>query len=143
MARPSKLFALLPAALFGLAACATYEEPPPQHQEPARTTTTAPPPRAIEPLPRADVPSTVPSALPGTVAYRPGYGIVESVMLVRTGPGTPSAAAGGSVAPVDRAAYQLGVRMEDGSVQTLVQDNRSFMVGDRVQLTSDGRVIRL
>lgn len=40
-------------------------------------------------------------------------------------------------------AYQLAVRMENGSVQTIVQDNRSFQVGDRVQITNDGRIILL
>ena len=40
-------------------------------------------------------------------------------------------------------AYQLAVRMENGVVQNIVQDNRSFQVGDRVQITNDGRVILL
>jgi outer membrane lipoprotein SlyB len=40
-------------------------------------------------------------------------------------------------------AYQLTVRMDNGGVQTIVQDNRSFQVGDRVQITNDGRVILL
>ena len=40
-------------------------------------------------------------------------------------------------------AYQLTVRMENGTVQTVVQDNRSFQVGDRVQITNDGRVVLL
>lgn len=40
-------------------------------------------------------------------------------------------------------AYQLTLRMEDGTVQSVVQDNRNFQVGDRVQVTSDGRVILL
>jgi len=40
-------------------------------------------------------------------------------------------------------AYQLTVRMDNGTVQTIVQDNRSFQVGDRVQITNDGRVILL
>jgi outer membrane lipoprotein SlyB len=38
-------------------------------------------------------------------------------------------------------AYQLTLRMDNGTVQTLVQDNRAFQVGDRVQVTSDGRVV--
>ena len=33
--------------------------------------------------------------------------------------------------------------MENGVVQNIVQDNRSFQVGDRVQITNDGRVILL
>ena len=40
-------------------------------------------------------------------------------------------------------AYQLTVRMDNGVVQNIVQDNRSFQVGDRIQITNDGRVILL
>jgi outer membrane lipoprotein SlyB len=43
--------------------------------------------------------------------------------------------------PVD--AYQLTLRMDDGTVQNIVQDNRAFQVGDRVQVTTDGRVVLL
>jgi hypothetical protein len=32
--------------------------------------------------------------------------------------------------------------MDDGSMQSLVVDNRAFLVGDRVQVLPDGRVIR-
>jgi outer membrane lipoprotein SlyB len=39
--------------------------------------------------------------------------------------------------------YQLTLRMEDGSVQNVIQDNRAFQVGDRVQVTNDGRVVLL
>jgi outer membrane lipoprotein SlyB len=39
-------------------------------------------------------------------------------------------------------AYRLTIKMDDGSYQAVDQDNRSFQVGDRVQLTGDGRVMR-
>jgi outer membrane lipoprotein SlyB len=40
-------------------------------------------------------------------------------------------------------AYQLTLRMDDGTAQNIVQDNRAFQVGDRVQVTRDGRVVLL
>jgi glutamine cyclotransferase len=33
--------------------------------------------------------------------------------------------------------------MDDGTAQNIVQDNRAFQVGDRVQVTRDGRVVLL
>jgi hypothetical protein len=36
----------------------------------------------------------------------------------------------------------MTLRMDDGTVQTLVVDNRAFLVGDRVQVTPEGRMIR-
>lgn len=74
-------------------------------------------------------------------AYRPGTGTVEYVTRVETG-GT--AAAGGTAGRiVDGVAYRLTVRMDDGSVQTVLQDSAGFSVGDRVRLSQDGMVIRL
>jgi hypothetical protein len=32
--------------------------------------------------------------------------------------------------------------MDDGSIQTMIVDNRAFLVGDRVQITSGGSLIR-
>jgi hypothetical protein len=34
------------------------------------------------------------------------------------------------------------MRMDDGTTQTMVVDNRAFLVGDRVQVQADGRLIR-
>jgi len=74
-------------------------------------------------------------------AYRAGTGTVESVTRVEHG----AAAAGGGTAGriVDGVGYRLGVRMDDGTLQTLIQDSATFRVGDRVRLTADGRIIRL
>lgn len=83
-------------------------------------------------------------------------GVVGAILGSQVGSGTGRAAAtvagagGGAyvghqierrVRAVD--AYQLTVRMDNGTVQTIVQDNRSFQAGDRVQITNDGRVILL
>lgn len=107
-----------------------------------------------------------------TANYRPGFGVVETVAIVDVGAAGVGAPVGGGVvgtildsqaargtgpvatvsgatagAYVERRAfveaYQLTVRMDDGTVQTVVQDNRLFHVGDRVQITPDGRVIQL
>ena len=40
-------------------------------------------------------------------------------------------------------AIQLNLRMDDGSMQSILQDNRQFQVGDRVQITGDGRIFRI
>ncbi|MGQ0544975.1 MAG: hypothetical protein ACT4P3_06515 [Betaproteobacteria bacterium] len=75
-------------------------------------------------------------------AYRAGTGTVESVTRVEHG---GAAAAGGGTAGrmVGGVGYRLSVRMDDGTVQTVLQDSAAFRVGDRVRLTEDGRVIRL
>jgi hypothetical protein len=66
-------------------------------------------------------------------------GIVESISLV-----TPpaSAAAGGTLAPAVSGPYRITLRMDDGNIQTMMVDSRAFLVGDRVQIMSDGRLIR-
>jgi outer membrane lipoprotein SlyB len=53
--------------------------------------------------------------------------------------GTASASAGSSSIPV----YRLVVRMDDGTVQTIDQDNRAFRAGDRIRITTDGHVVVL
>jgi hypothetical protein len=86
------------------------------------------------------VPATPVVAGTAAPAARPGYGIVEAVSLVYQAP-LPSAAAGGT-APAVPGPYRLLVRMDDGTVQDIVQDYRGFLVGDRVQVTADGRILR-
>lgn len=104
-----------------------------------------------------------------TANYRPGFGVVEAVAIVdvgATGIGRPvaggvvgtilgSPAVSGTGPPVATVpgayverrafveAYQLTLRMDDGTLQTVVQDNRLFHAGDRVQITPDGRVLQL
>jgi hypothetical protein len=120
--------------LFALAAfgCTTYDDPPP-----ASTMRTA-----------SGVPVVTTSAAPvgssasaGASASRPGFGIIESISLVNA-PTPASAAAGGTGAPVATGPYRLTLRMDDGAMQTMVVDSRAFLVGDRVQVLPDGRLIR-
>jgi hypothetical protein len=75
-------------------------------------------------------------------AYRAGVGTVESITRVEHG---GAAAAGGGTAGriVDGVAYRLAVRMDDGTLQTVLQDSAGFRVGDRVRLTTDGKIERL
>lgn len=84
-------------------------------------------------------------------------GVVGAILGSQVGSGTGRAAAtvagagGGAYVghQIERRtrspseAYQLTVRMENGVVQNIVQDNRNFQVGDRVQITRDGRVVLL
>ena len=87
-------------------------------------------------------PASTPVALatlqPG--AFKPGGGILESIGLV-TIPAS-SAAAGGTVAAPAPGPYRLTLRMDDGSIQSVIQDTRALLVGDRVEITPDGRLIR-
>jgi hypothetical protein len=133
------VFTVSALALAGITGCSTYYDQPAPG---AVTTTTGSPVVSYG----SNVPATVPvytaTAAPAPVvssAYRPGFGIIESLSLV-TLPAT--AAAGGTIPPVVSGPYRVTVRMDDGSIQTMIVDNRAFLVGDRVQFTNDGRLIR-
>lgn len=92
-----------------------------------------------------------------TLSYRPGAGVVEAVRPARVevppregGAIAGSEAAGGSYgSPIERLfrprwieGYQLTLRMNDGTVQRVTQNSSAFQVGDRVQVTQDGRVTK-
>jgi hypothetical protein len=105
-----------------------------------------------EPVPQAPVLSStgvpvtsssgtpVTSAAPAVPApaLRPGNGVVDTVSVVAA----PSASAGATVGTAVPGPYRVTVRMEDGTYQTIAQDDRDFRVGDRVQITNDGRILR-
>jgi hypothetical protein len=112
-------------AAAGLGACATYDPNPYPANVPVVTAPNA----------TSSVVTTAPVAVAAPRPFRPGWGVVESVSLLRPLP-TASASAGAS-API----YKVSVRMEDGTVQTFDVD-RGLGVGERVELTPDGRVIR-
>jgi hypothetical protein len=120
-------------ALTGLAACTTYYDTSPS--APVTTSSGTP---VVSASSAAPVVSS--SATPvSPSAYRPGSGIVESISLVTL---PASATAGGTLPPVVSGPYRVTLRMDDGSIQTMIVDNRAFLVGDRVQIMSDGRLIR-
>ena len=124
--------ALIPAlALSGLAACSTYYDSPPP-TTPVTTTSGAP-------VVSASAATPVVTAGSPVSAYRPGSGIIESISLVTL---PASATAGGTLPPVVSGPYRMTLRMDDGTIQTVMLDNRAFLVGDRVQIMPDGRMIR-
>jgi hypothetical protein len=87
-----------------------------------------------------DPPSAAEGKALSSAGIRPGYGYIDSTAVVPRARAAPSAAAGGS-AP-DRNAYRLFLRMDNGGSQLVDQDNPTFMVGERVQITADGRIMR-
>lgn len=119
-------------ALAGLTACTTYYEPPPPSQ-PVSTTSGAPVVSAGSAVPAP----VAPVASIGT--HRAGFGIIESISLVTL---PASASAGGTLPAVVSGPYRMTLRMDDGSIQTVIQDTRAFLVGDRIQIMPDGRLIR-
>jgi outer membrane lipoprotein SlyB len=58
-------------------------------------------------------------------------------------PGTlTSSASTGATLPGSQSAYRVTVRMDDGTYQAVDQDNRGFMVGDRVSFAADGNLTK-
>ncbi len=132
-------------AVAALAGCSTYYDPPPPGA--VTTTTGAPVVSSGSSVPPAVVtaPAPITPAAPAPVgAYRAGNGLIESIGLVTLPPaGWPSsAAAGGTVPGAAPGPYRITLRMDDGTIQTLIQDTRAFLVGDRISLSSDGRLSR-
>jgi hypothetical protein len=129
---------LVALAALGVGGCTTYYDPPPTAPvtsasgAPVTTTGAAPVVSA------SSAPAPVVSAARAT-AYRAGQGIIESISLVTL---PASAAAGATLPPQLSGPYRVTVRMDDGTIQTLIVDNRAFLVGDRVQIMSDGRLNR-
>ena len=121
-------------AAIGMAGCATYYDPPPA--TPVTSASGAP---VVNTAPSAPAVPAV-AAAPAS-AYRPGAGIVESISLVSV-PAAGSASAGGTARPAASGPYRVTTRMDDGSVQTILLNNRAFLVGDRVQVASDGQLVR-
>ena len=128
-----RIATLLLASSAALAACTSYD---PAYDSRSAPVVTAPGATTTAPAATAAVPAGT-IVVPAAATYRPGWGTIETITLVRS---VPSASTGANLP--ERVAYRLGLRMDDGSVQAIDTDNRNFMVGDRVQLTNDGRVIR-
>ena len=135
---------LLLIPVLALAACATQEPVTPQAPVVTSSGTSASSGSGGVVTSSADTgrvvvaPATAPVAT--VPALRTGYGLVEGVSLVYQAP-TPSASAGGTAGAVP-GPFRLMLRMDDGTVQNIVQDYRGFLVGDRVQVMPDGRILR-
>src|SRR5438094_4557207 len=81
-----------------------------------------------------------------TYAFRPGTGTVENVRDARvaipggTAPKTPLQ---DMTRPRWMDGYQLSLRMDDGTTQAITQDSSEFRPGDRVQVTQEGRILKV
>jgi hypothetical protein len=118
-----------PSALCLFAALSACSIAPPNDRSVAPTEPpTATPAPVAAPTPAPEVPRKT---------YRAGIGTVESASIVSL-PSSPSAAGGGTTGPT--MGYWL--RMDDGTAQSVVQAGERFAVGDRVEITPDGRLIR-
>jgi hypothetical protein len=109
-------------AALGMAGCTTYYDPPP---------------------PVAVSNKTVPAPTASSSAWKPGAGVIQAISL--GAPSDPGSASAGGTAPsavTGMGPYRMTLRMDDGTVQTLVVDNRAFLVGDRVEVSPEGRMIR-
>ena len=117
-------------ALAVLAACAqdpvTPAPAPVIVQQPAPVVTAPPPTVVVQP-------ATAPTVAPTPTALRAGFGRIESITAV-----PPSAAAGGSTAPMRR----FGIKMDDGTVQYVDTAASGYSLGDRIELTKDGTIRR-
>jgi outer membrane lipoprotein SlyB len=81
-----------------------------------------------------------------TFAFHPGTGTVQQVRQARVAiPGgtTPKTALENMVRPRWMDGYQLSLRMDDGTAQAITQDSNEFQPGDRVQITQEGRVLKV
>jgi hypothetical protein len=83
----------------------------------------------VVPQPGASAAVVVP---PAPAPLRAGFGRVESITPI------PVAAAGGGTA--NSANRRIGLRMDDGSLQYLDTTASPLSVGDRVEITSDGKM---
>jgi len=74
--------------------------------------------------------------------FRTGSGVVASVGVIPNArePGTGTDAAGKHP---DRNLYRLAIRMDNGGFQTVDIDSGRFLQGEVVELTNDGRVVRV
>jgi len=71
---------------------------------------------------------------------RSGIGTVESASVVSLS--SAPAAAGSTAGPATSATMAYRLKMADGTTQDVVQAGERFEVGDRVELTREGRLVR-
>jgi len=88
--------------------------------------------------------TTVPAPTVSSSAWKPGAGVIQTISLAPPTVSSDSASAGGTApsAVTGMGPYRMTLRMDDGSVQILVVDNRAFLVGDRVEVSPEGRMSR-
>jgi hypothetical protein len=72
--------------------------------------------------------------------FRAGSGVITSVGVLPNA--NPNPAAGSSGKP-DRNLYRVQLQMDNGGFQQVDVDNASFMTGQAVELTNDGRLVHV
>jgi|tagenome__1003787_1003787.scaffolds.fasta_scaffold20496100_2 hypothetical protein len=87
------------------------------------------------PVDSAGAPAT---AAPRT--YRAGVGTIQSATVLSLS--SAPASAGATTGAGSSATMAYRVKMADGTVQDVVQTGERFEVGDRAQITSEGRLVR-
>lgn len=74
--------------------------------------------------------------------FRAGSGVIESVGVL-PGAREPGTGADAKGPRPNRNLYRLYLRMDVGGFQTVDIDNSRFLAGEAVELTNDGRVVRI
>ena len=74
--------------------------------------------------------------------FTAGSGVIDAVSVLPNANKGKSVVSGARRAP-DPHLYRLSLRMDAGGFQTVDIDDGSFMSGEAVELTNDGRVVRL
>jgi len=76
--------------------------------------------------------------------FRAGSGVIQSVGVLRkANPPQAGSAADPRASAPDPNAYRLYLHMDIGGFQSVDVDNGTFMAGEVVELTNDGRVVRV
>ena len=74
--------------------------------------------------------------------FKAGSGVIQSVGVLR-GAREPGTGVDGEGKHPDRNLYRLLIRMDAGGIQTVDIDSSRFLAGEAVELTNDGRVVRV
>lgn len=87
-----------------------------------------------------------PAEVEGTVVrpgnFKAGSGVITSVGVLPNANKGKSAPSSSGRSP-DPNLYRLSLRMDNGGFQTVDTDNNTFSEGEAVELTNDGRVVRV
>ena len=76
--------------------------------------------------------------------FQAGSGVIQSVGVLRNAnPPQAGPAADPRAGAADPNAYRLYLHMDIGGFQSVDVDNGTFMAGETVELTNDGRVVRV
>jgi len=72
--------------------------------------------------------------------FRAGSGVITSVGVLPNANKSPAA---GSSGKPDRNLYRVQLQMDNGGFQQVDVDNATFMTGQAVELTNDGRLVHI